>query len=251
MARTPEARLAGQRPLIAVVATVVLLSGVAMQLDARGAATGGAQGTGDPAAAEPGRAPQVVGPARGAQVTAYVADRQVALAEAPAEVDTAVVSFASLQTVASAQLLVGDALDVRAALVRLPLSGAEPFTVVSEGDLVAGVEAALAARVEPLVTEEAETRSLLEDGSVTDPAFLADYEQRVAELAAAIDAARAGAPVVHAVVVRGTLQALLALESVPEVRLVDPAPPGTDVATSVFHGLLPSDDDVTSFGRTA
>lgn len=250
MPRTPEVRLAGQRPLIATVAAVVLAVAVSQQLAAiRGADP--ADGELGAPVAEAGRTSQVVGPAVGVTVAEYIAERQLAMAEATPEVDTAVVSFVALQTASGAAGLLGEEVEVRAALVRLPMPGSDPITVLVDGDAGAAVQAELAARVGPLREELDETQRLLDSDSITDDAFLADYEDRAAELAAAIEAVESGAPLVHAVVVRGPLPALQALEGVAEVRLVDPAPPLTDVATSVFHGLLPSDEDVTSVGRPA
>lgn len=255
MARTPPARTAGQRPLIALVAVVVLgLAGSALSSELAARPEPTAVPDAGPAAPqpspEPGRDAVVVGPPRGAEVAAYVEDRTAELLEATATVDTAVVSFTEVLTVAEALTVVGDDVDVRAVLLRLPLDLATPQTVrVGPGDdVAAAVAAALDERLAPLAEEEASTRELLESGTVDDQDFLEEYERRLDELVAARQAAEEG-EVVHAVVVRGALADLQALVDAPAVRLVDPAPPGTDVATSVFHGLLPGDTETVTFGR--
>lgn len=255
MARTPPARTAGQRPLIALVAVVVLaIAGTALATDmaARQADPGTPSGP-DAAPApspEPGRQGEVVGPTRGAEVGPYVEDRTAALLDALATVDTAVVSFSEVLTVEEVLTVIGGRADVRAVLLRLPLELATPQTVlVGPGDdVAAAVEEVLVERLAPVVTELEAQRELLESGTVEDEAFIEEYERRVDELEATRAAAAAG-EVVHAVVVRGGLADLQALVDAPAVRLVDPAPPGTDVALSVFHGLLPGDGDTVSFGR--
>lgn len=255
MARTPPARTAGQRPLIALVAVVVLAIGgssLTAELQARQQDPEPAAGPDTPAqpSPEPGREAVVVGPARGADVAAYVEDRTTALQEAPPTVDTAVVSFTEVLAIEEVLTVVGDAVEVRSVLLRLPLELATPQTVRvgPRDDVAAAVAAALDDRLEPVVTELESARELLESGTVEDEAFIDEYERRVEELEAARAAAEDG-DVVHAVVVRGALADLQALVDAPAVRLVDPAQPGTDVALSVFHGLLPGDTGTVSFGR--
>lgn len=256
MARTPPARTAGQRPLIALVAVVVLaIAGSALAGQLSQSQEGPSTSTASPdrvaqPSPEPGREVVVVGPARGADVAAYVEDRTAALLDAPASVDTAVVSFSEVLTVEEALTVIGDSAEVRAVLLRLPLEMATPETVRTESadDIAAAVDAALAERLEPIEAEEESTRTLLESDTVEDEAFIDEYERRIEELQAARAAAESG-EVIHAVVVRGALSDLQALVDAPAVRLVDPAPPETDVALSVFHGLLPGDDDTVSFGR--
>lgn len=254
VARTPPARTAGQRPLIALVAVVVLaVAGSTLATDrARQDDPGAPAGPGAAPAPspEPGREAEVVGPARGAEVGPYIEDRTAALLDAPATLDTAIVSFSEVLTVEEAQTIIAGRAEIRSVLLRLPLELATPQTVrVGSGDdLAAAVEEALQQRLEPVVTELDAQRELLDSDTVEDEAFVAEYERRIEELEAARAAAEAG-EVVHAVVVRGGLADLQALVDAPAVRLVDPAPPGTDVALSVFHGLMPGDDDTVSFGR--
>ncbi len=256
MPRTPPARTAGQRPFIAAVATVVLAIGatsVAGRLPAPG--TGGDPAPDQEQAAvpspEPGRSAQVVGPVQGADVAAYVDDRTTALLGAPADVDTAVVSFTDVLTPADAVALVGADVQVRAVLHRLPLPQATTriVRVAADEDPSAALAADLAGRVDDLRAERQETVTLLESGTVEDQEFVAEYQRRVGELDAALGAAEDGR-VVHAVVVRGDLAALQALVGAVGVRLVDPAPPGTDLSLSVFAGLLPGDTETVSQGRT-
>lgn len=259
MARTPPARTVGQRPLIALVALVVLAIGataVADEETARrsvdDAPSAAPVATRPSPSPEPGRRAEVVGPPRGAEVAAYVEDREAALRDAPATVDTAVVSFSDRLSVADALAAVGDAVTVRAVLYRVPIAQAQPRTIrVGAGDDVAGVvEAALQQQVAGLREEQEEAQSYLDSGTVEDEEFLADYERRVIEIDEALGAIEDGR-VVHAVVVRAGLAELQALQDATAVRLVDPAPPGTDVAVSTFHGLLPADTDTVSGGRDA
>lgn len=257
MARTPPARTAGQRPLIAGVALVVLAIGAVAVADEQttGRAVDGQEEPGSGAAPtgpapEPGRTPQVVGPARGAEVGAYIEDRTSALRDAPEAVDTAVVSFSERLSLQDALAVVADAGEVRAVLYALPLEQAAPHTVrTGPGeDPTAALEAALQEQVQVLEEERRSAIELLESDTVEDEEFLADYQRRVEELEAALAAAEDGR-VVHAVVLRAPLPALQDLVDATAVRLVDPAPPSTDVAGSVFHGLLPGDTDTVSQGR--
>lgn len=255
MPRTPPVRTAGQRPFIAVVAAVVLAIGATSVAGRQTAAAGDGPDGGptSPAAVpspEPGRSAQVVGPVRGADVTAYVADRTAALRDAPDGVDTAVVSLTNVLGPTDATAVVGASVQVRALLYRLPLPQAVARTVrLGPGeDPSAALAADLEGRLAELRSEQAATVELLESGTVEDEAFLDEYERRVAELDEVISAAERGR-VVHAVVVRGELVALQELVDAVGVRLVDPAPPGTDLALSVFAGLLPGDTETVSGGR--
>lgn len=254
MPRTPPARTAGQRPFIALAAAVVLAIGVPQVLEAaRSAGTGDvAAGPDGPAAPspEPGRSPQIVGPVRGADVQAYVDDRTQALQEAPDTVDTAVVSFADVLTVDDARAVLGGVGEVRAVLYRLPLPQAAARTVrVAAGDdVTAALQAELEGRVADLQRDRDDAVTLLESGTVEDEAFVAEYQRLVAELDEAIAAVQDGR-LVHGVVVRAPLDALQGLVGAVGVRLVDPAPPGTDIALSVFTGLLPGDTSTVSEGR--
>lgn len=250
MARTPEVRTTGQRPFIAVVAAVVLAAGVQVQLDQQDAAgTDASPGGGDVGQLTDQDAATVVGPPRGVPVAEYVADRQRAMAEAPADVSIAVVSFTELLQPVDLDRVLGGEVEVRLLLVDLPLSTAAPLTIAVAGDPAQAVRDRLTDDVGRFEEERAETQSLLEDGGLTDEAFIADYERRVEELSATIEAAGGGTELVYAAVVEGPLEALQALEGVGLVRLVDPAPPATDITVSRFHGLLPGDEDVTSLGR--
>lgn len=256
MPRTPPVRTAGQRPLIAVIAAVVLaigatsVAGRSTTTTASGEDEGGSATAGGPPAPEPGRSAQVVGPVRGADVASYVDGRTTALLDAPPGVDTAVVSLTDVLSPPDAAAVVGPELEVRALLYRLPLPQATTRTVLLEpqDDPAAALAADLGGRVAELRSEQQDTVELLESGTVEDQAFLDEYERRVAELGDAIAAAESGR-VVHAVVVRGDLGLLQGLVDGVGVRLVDPAPPGTDLALSVFAGLLPTDTDTVSEGR--
>ena len=259
MSRTPPARTAGQRPLIALVAGVVLAiaatsrPGRVTAAPGDGAVPGGGTAVGEEAEAEAGRTAEVVGPVRGTDVDAYVAERSGALLEAGEDVDTAVVSFSALLRIQDALLALGDAVEVRAVLYRLPLDLSPPVTVrVGPGDdPVAAVAASLEEQLGPIREEEDALRELLDSGTVDDAEFEAEYRRRVEALAAARTAIEGDGALVHAVVVRAPVEVLRDLQDATAVRLVDPAPAGTDAGLSVFHGLLPSDEDTVSFGRVA
>ena len=238
-----------------MAAVVVLVAGVPQVLEAARSDQGGdtiaGEETGPPAPSpEPGRAAEIVGPVRGADLQGYVDDRTTALLEAPGTVDTAIVSFTDVLSVQDALTLVTAAGEVRAVLYRLPVPQAATRNVrVGPGDDIAeALQADLAGRVEVLQQERQAAVDLLESGTVDDEAFIADYERLVAELDDAIAAAEDGR-LVHAVVVRGDIEDLRGLVDEVGIRLVDPAPPGTDIALSVFSGLLPADTATVSEGR--
>lgn len=254
MARTPPARTAGQRPLIAVVAAVVLAVG--------GLAVAGADpapdGAGDAAAPRPlpspeaGRTAEVVGPPRGADISSYVEDRTTELLQAPDGVDTAVVSFTETLRIEDALALVQGKGEVRAVLLRLPLEGNRPETmrVGAQEDPVAVVRQFLDGAAQPLRAEIDAQRQLLESGTIDDDAFEQDAERRIDEIQQVLDELDGDAAVVHALVLRASLDELQDLAGATAIRLVDPGPPGTDIGLSSFHGLLPSDDETVSFGPT-
>lgn len=237
-----------------MAAAVVLATGVPQVLEAARSDQGGeatAEQAGPPAPSpEPGRAAEIVGPVRGADLQGYVDDRTAALLEAPDSVDTAIVSFTDVLSVQDAVTLVMGAGEVRAVLYRLPVPQAASRTVrVGPGDdIAAALQADLEGRVADLQQERQAAVDLLESGTVDDEAFIADYERLVAELDDAIAAAEDGR-LVHAVVVRGDIEDLRDLVDEVGIRLVDPAPPGTDIALSVFSGLLPGDTATVSEGR--
>ncbi len=248
MARTPPVRTAGQVPLIAGVALVVLLGGLVAQGDDARRPVDGSAEVQDQADQGITSVSSRVGPPTATPVEQYVADRTTAMQQAT-DIDVAVVSFSELVTAKQAVDLVGADVVVVSVMLRVPLETARPVVIRAEGDAVSAASDALAQLAGELAEEEQAQRRLLESDTLNDAAFEQDARDQAEALAAARGAAIGGQPLVHAVVVRGPLQALQALQQLPQVRLVDPAPPGTDPATSVFHGLLPSDTETVRFGR--
>jgi hypothetical protein len=231
MARTPPVRTAGQRPFIAVVASVVLLGSVVLAFDEDRRPP---SISADPEiviqsdVADGGAVAVRVGPPTGSSVDGYITDRSRSMREATAG-DIAVVSFAQLQTPADAIAAVGDDVEVLYVLLRVPLETASPIA--------------------RLLQEEQAFLELLASDSLNNAEFEADAEQQADLLKTARTQIDEGAPLVHAVVVQGPLQQLQALQDAPMVRLVDPAPVATDAATSTFYGLVVSDEVTVRYGR--
>jgi hypothetical protein len=251
MARTPPVRTAGQRPFIAVVASVVLLGSVVLAFDEDRRPP---SISADPEiviqsdVADGGAVAVRVGPPTGSSVDGYITDRSRSMREATAG-DIAVVSFAQLQTPADAIAAVGDDVEVLYVLLRVPLVTASPIAVAAAGDPVASVAAAIDLAVARLLQEEQAFLELLASDSLNNAEFEADAEQQADLLKTARTQIDEGAPLVHAVVVQGPLQQLQALQDAPMVRLVDPAPVATDAATSTFYGLVVSDEVTVRYGR--
>jgi hypothetical protein len=252
MARTPPVRTAGQRPFIAIVASLVLLGSVVLAFDEdRRPPTISA----DPEiviqsdVADGGAVAARVGPPTGSSVDEYIADRSTTMREATAG-DIAVISFAQLQSTADAVAAVGDDVVVLYVLLRMPLAAASPIAVAAEDDPVASVTAAVDRSVARLLQEEQAFLELLASDSLDNAEFEADAEQQAELLKTARTQISDGAPLIHAVVVRGPLHVLQALQDAPMVRLVDPAPVATDAATSTFYGLVVSDEVTVRYGRS-
>jgi hypothetical protein len=247
-------------PALVAAVIVVLASAVHLQRypELREAEREAAAGDQDPSVPAPGRgevdplgvSPRAVGPARGDDVAAYVAEREVALAELPGDATTVAVVSLSEYTVAeeAVELLPAD-VEVLRVQYRIPAEGERPQeTAVAPGDVVGSVEAAIQEAVGPIVEEIEEVETLLASGTVEDPSFEADLERRLSELRAVRNLLEAAPAVVFAIVVEGSVNELRALAASQRVRLVDPAPPGADLDGTAFYGLLPEDRDRASFG---
>jgi len=208
------------------------------------------QPTGTPGQDDPAIA-SAVGPPGGSRVDTYVADRDEVIASAaPGEVRGAVVSFTEFLEPGEVASVVGD-VQVHRVQYRLPERTPRPTELeVDDGDLVAAVEGALDRLVADLRAEEDEVASTLASG-VEDEEFRADYEARLDELEGLRDALASEPAIVFAVVVSGRVAALQDLGSHASVRLVDLAPSDTEVGSTAFFGLLPTDRDRVSFGRPA
>lgn len=198
-----------------------------------------------------GEAPPTVGPAQGDDVEEYVAARRAALATLPDDgAAVAVVSFRSYLRPDEIRDLLPGELTVTGAQYRLPAEGEVPSHLdVPDGDLTARLDRAIEQAMAPLLTEIGEVRTLLESGTVDDPAFERDLERRLSELQAVRNLLDSGHKVVFAVVVEGPVAALRELSGHDAVRLVDPAPAGEDPDGDDVYGLLPEDRERASFGR--
>jgi hypothetical protein len=192
----------------------------------------------------------VVGPVRAARVAPYLADRRAALAALPdGGTALAVVSFAEFAGPAEVLGWLPDDVTVVAAQYRLPERDPIPNEVpVSDGDLAGSIESAVGALVTELRDEEEQVASTLESG-VSDEDFRRDYEARLDELRAVRNVLSADPRILFAVVVEGPVRSLKSLAAHDAVRLVDPAPPEVEIASTEFYGVLPTDEERFSFGR--
>lgn len=273
--RSVDERLAGGRPARAVrehrALAAFLIVGLAfgavavhaqrypvLQERQRQALSGDGAEQGGPAGADvvPGEiddttATAAVGPVDGARVEPYVTDRRQAIAAAPAdEVRTAVVSFTEFLEPGEVVSVVGDA-EVHRVQYRLPERTPRPAELdVDDGDVVGAVEDTVSRLIADLRVEEEEVASTLESG-VEDEAFRADYEARLDELKGLRNTLTSDPAIVFAVVVTAPVAQLQDLADDDAVRLVDLAPAGVETDTAAFFGLLPTDQDRVSFGRSS
>lgn len=193
---------------------------------------------------------QTVGPQVGAELPGYVEEREEALAALPDDGTTvAVVSFSEYLDPEAIGALLPAELEVLVAQYRLPAEGEQPLeTEVVRGDLAGSVDRAVEQAIAPVIDEVDEVRTMLESGTIDDPAFEADLERRLSELQAVRNLVDSSHRVIFAVVVEGPVGALRTLAEHDDVRLVDPAPGETDPDASAFYGLLPEDRERASFG---
>lgn len=154
-----------------------------------------------------------VGPLAGTAVATYVRSRAAALAVVPGgERRAAVVSFTAYRTPDEAREAVAG-LDARSLLLALP--GGRPLEVAVDVDLGAIVSR----QRDEAAAEKAALEQLLP--TVTDEEFKRQYQADIERLGALLQAPPQVAPVVHAVLVLGTGDALRRTAKVPGVRLVD------------------------------
>lgn len=259
--------VARNRPLLAFVTVAIATAGAAVHLDrypelmqaeARARAAAEQQTVRVPGESADGGSQSKlaggaveVGPPVGVDVGDYIADRSEELSSL--EIATpivAVVSFDTYLQPAAVLELLPESVTVRFAQYRIPAEGEPPLeTEVVGGDLAASIDRAVETALEPIKAEAAEVEKLLESGTVQDEAYEADYRRRLEELRAVKNVLETGAPVVFAVVVEGPVEALRSLADAEEVRLVDPAPPETDLGVSAFYGVRPEDTERATYGR--
>lgn len=177
-----------------------------------------------------------IGPLAGTAVPAYERARSAALADVPgSERRAAVVSFAAYQSVDAAREAVAG-LRAEALLVALP--GGRPVQVEVDADL----EDVVADQRREAAAEKAALEDLLP--TVSDEDFQEQYEADIERLSALLDAPKGAAgarPLVHAVLVTGTGDALRRTARVPGVRLVDPGADAEVPGVGAAAGLRPEE----------
>ena len=206
---------------VAALVAVVLAAGVAVAVSRSEDAGvgGGALARGDAGGAG-------IGPASGADVAAFVADRRLALERATGE-RAAVVSFERYLTEGEAGALAG----ARALLVAGP--GGEP-AVVSDG-----VAAWVVAERRRARDEASSLESLL---ATTDQADFADiYREDIDRYTALATLLEPDAPIVFAIAVVADAGRLRALGRDPAVRLVDVGDSSSLPDAGRIRGLRPEE----------
>lgn len=199
---------------------------------------------------DPGGTP-AVGPLNGARVDAYLTDRRQALTAADAQgTGTAVLSFTDFLQPGEVVSVVGEA-EVHRIQYRLPERTPRPAEIeIDDGDVATAVEDTVDRLIAELRAEEDEVASTLESG-VEDEAFRADYQARLDELKGLRNTLTSDPAIVFAVVVEAPVSDLRQLADHEAVRLVDLAPAEVETDVTAFFGLLPSDQDRVSFGRSS
>lgn len=210
---------------VAVLGAVVALSLRSLRTDDAATATGAgpsAKGAG-PARLEG------VGPLPGTDVATYVANRHAALAAAKGDV-LAVASLQKYVTEAQARAL-ASRVGVVALLVAAP--GTEPSTVTT--DLATWAKA----KQDATRDERDEIRKLIP--TVDDASFKSFYQSELDRLDKAAKVFTPDGAFVFAVVVRGAATSVQELTRMPDVRVVDLAPPGEPGPQTVYRGLRPEE----------
>ena len=232
-----EARSALLLALVALIAIVGAVGVAAVALRSNEAAT-------DPTIiGVPESASATIGPALGAAVDGYIANRKAALASASGT-RLAVVSLTSYRTEADARKLLGDA------------SSGSPAQVVAllvavPGDAPAVVRGPLAAFV---AGERASLQQQHDDIAQLlatvgpDKAYGDFYAKELDRLTKALAALDPNGTIVFGAVVRAPADGLRAVADRPAVRLVDVGGAATvDEADSTYTGVLP--DEVSTVGQ--
>jgi hypothetical protein len=188
------------------------------------------------------------GPVIGARVDPYLEARQRELDAADAdEVRFALISFDNFVTPERAEeLAVG--VDLLRVQYQLPEREPRPEETLLTGDLADELGLFLADLIDTLREEEQQTASMIE--TTEDPDFRADFEARVDELRGLRNTLQQDPRIVFALVVRGTVADLRQIGQDADVRLVDLVPRDADIDALRLHGILPTDHDRFTYGRT-
>lgn len=190
-----------------------------------------------------------VGPRTGADVERYIEGRHEVLGRfAPDEQVRAIVSFDGV--VALDELPLPGEVEVEVLQLVVPAQEREPrqLDLAAVEDPEAAVAALLEQERAELEVEIDELESTLSE-DLGDPAFEADFEERLEELEEARQALDGDVDVVFAAVLVAEAEVLRTLLDDPQVRVVDPAGPAAETADARFHGLVPSDMDRVRAGR--
>lgn len=188
------------------------------------------------------------GPVIGARVDPYLESRQRELDAADAdEVRFALISFDNFVTPEHAEeLAVG--VDLLRVQYQLPEREPRPEETLLTGDLADELGLFLADLIDTLREEEQQTASMIE--TTEDPDFRADFEARVDELRGLRNTLQQDPRIVFALVVRGTVADLRQVGQGADVRLIDLVPRDADIDALRLHGILPTDHDRFTYGRT-
>jgi hypothetical protein len=227
----PEERAARWTVRFLAAAVFVAVLGAVVAVTLRSLRTDGTVSASGPSPAQ-GSGPKVlddVGPLAGVDLPSYAGNRAGALAAAKGDV-LAVASLQKYVTEAQARALVSR-VGVVALLVAAP--GTAPDTVKT--DLATWAKA----KQDATKDEREEIRKLIP--TVDDPAFKSFYQSELDRLDKAAKAFTADGAFVFAVVVRGAATSLQELAKVPDVRLVDVAPPGEPGPDTVYRGIRPEE----------
>lgn len=188
------------------------------------------------------------GPIIGASVDPYLDARQQELdAVEGHEVRFAVISFDDFVTPERAEELAGGR-ELMRVQYQLPEREPRPEETLLTGDLADELGQFLADLVETLREEEQQTASMID--TTEDPDFRADFEARVDELRGLRNTLTQDPRIVFALVVRGTGEDLRSVGQADGVRLVDLVPLDADIDVLRLHGILPTDRDRFTHGRT-
>ncbi len=227
--------------VLAAVVTLTLAGGIASvagRLDDRNNAEADER---DPSTIAGDLTPQGgIGPLAGTAVAAYVQRRTPALQSAKGR-RVAVVSFGAYQTpeVAGAAL---EAFEVVHLLVAVP--GGRPVEADSDEKLEDLVK-----RQREEAEEEREALVALLP-TVEDPEFKTQYQADIARLTALLAAPAKVSDVVYGAVVVGSAEALRALASRPEVRLIDVGPDASTPTPGTVTGLRPEETSQANTPQT-
>ena len=184
-----------------------------------------------------------VGPTDDSDLASYVEARAAELAGATAdEQRLAVVSFSRYLTPEEVVALLPAGTVIRFAQIRLPAEEQQPLeTEVVSNDLVGSVARVLDEERDRIVEEEEQIASLVESGTVTDPEYAEFYRTELDRLIGTRNLVDAGSGTIYAVVVDAPAASLHTVATHEDVRLVDLAPQGAELARTTFVGLLPED----------